>query len=197
MANTKARKTTSKTVDLSNVITEGTDTRVDFTNTSADTSAVIPDSALINVRSNIFGILTFKSARNGEMIVWNNCGEVQQVTMATLRVIKTENINFFKEQWLLPLGFADENAEKFKPADIYKQLYIQQYYKNYIDPSDYATLCAMTPAQIKETVALMSEGARLNLIVALNTYIENGVLDSLKAIKAFEEALGCDLQELN
>lgn len=196
MANTKSKKT-EKSVDLSDVLTEGTNTKIDLADTTKDSAKVIPDSALVNVRSNVFGILTFKSRRNGEMIVWDNCGEVQQVSMGTLRSIKTEVIDFFKEQWLLPLGFADENAEIFKPADIYKQLYIAQYYKNYLDPSDYRTLCEMTPEQIKEQVGLMSESAKLNLIVALNTYIEKGVLDSLRAIKAFEEALGCNLMELD
>lgn len=196
MANTKPRKT-SKAVDMAGVLTEGTFSKIDLDDTTKDNKNTIPDSALINVRSNVFGILTFKSRRNGEMIVWDNCGEVQQVTMSTLRNIKTECVDFFKEQWLLPLGFADETAEDFKPADIYKQLYITQYYKHYIDPSDYESLCSMTPAQIKEAVSLMSDGAKLNLIVALNAYIENGVLDSLRAIKAFEEALGCKLQELN
>lgn len=197
MANTKTRKTTTKSGDIPGVLTEGTNNKIDLEDVTKDNKNTIPDSALINVRSNVFGILTFKSRRNGEMIVWNNCGEVQQVTMSTLRNIKTECLDFFKEQWLLPLGFADETGEEFKPADIYKQLYITQYYKHYIDPSDYASLCAMTPAQIKEAVSLMTDGAKLNLIIALNTYIENGILDSLKAIKAFEEALGCTLQELN
>jgi len=191
MANTKTKKT-AKT-DLSGVVTENTYERINLDDTTKDSKLVIPDSALINVRSNVFGILTFKSRRNGEMIVWDNCGEVQQVTMGTLRNIKAENIEFFKEQFLLPLGFADENAETFKPADIYKQLYVSQYYKDYLDPSDYETLCSMSPSQIREKVALLTDGAKLNLIIALNAYIENGILDSYRAIKAFEEALGCDL----
>lgn len=40
---------------------------------------------------------------------------------------------------------------------------------------------------------MLSKGAKGKLVVALNTYIEKGVLDSLKAIKTFEEVLGCDL----
>jgi hypothetical protein len=40
----------------------------------------------------------------------------------------------------------------------------------------------------------MSAEARVNLVVALNTYIEKGILDSIKRIKAFEEVLDCDLK---
>ena len=36
--------------------------------------------------------------------------------------------------------------------------------------------------------------AKAKLVVVLNTYIEKGILDSLKAIKTFEEVLGCDLK---
>lgn len=154
---------------------------------------VIPDSAIVNVKSNVFGKLIFESKRTGERIVWEGCGEIQQVTIATLRAIKLEKIKFFSEQWLIPVGFADENAEFFSPADIYQQLFIAQYYRNLVDPSDYEALCGMSPEEIKTKVAMMSNGTKENLAVALNTYVEKGVLDSLKAIRAFEEALDCEL----
>ena len=91
-------------------------------------------------------------------------------------------------------GFADENADTYTTADIYKALMIGQYYKDLIEPSDYAAVCAWEPEDIKKKVSLMSTEAKANLAVALNTYIEKGILDSLKRIKAFEEVLGCELK---
>ena len=191
MATTK--KKTVRPVELGDVIAESEPANIDFTNVTKD-AGIIPDSALINVKSNAFGKLIYVSKKTGERIVWDQCGEIQQVTLATLRGIKLECIKFYREQLIIPVGFADENADKFNPADIYKQLFIAQYYKNLVDPSDYEVLCTMTPAEIKEKISFMSTGAKENLAVAVNTFIEKGVLDSIKAIKAFEEALGCELR---
>lgn len=195
MATTK--KKTSPTVDLSDVIvpTSSMPAGSISNTTKGKKRDVIPDSALINVKSNVFGKLIFVSKKTGERIVWEQCGDVQQVTMNTLRTIKTEAVAFYRDQWIVIVGFADENADIFDPADIYQQLFVSQYYKELIDPSDYEAICSMKPSEIAEKIPLLSEGAKANLVVALNTYIEKGVLDSIKAIKAYEEALGCDLRD--
>lgn len=191
MATTK--KKAVRPAELADIISESVPTNLDLSDITENVSN-IPDSALINVKSNAFGKLIYVSKKTGERIVWEQCGEIQQVTLATLRCIKLEAIHFFREQLIIPVGFADENVAKFTPADIYKQLFVAQYYKNLVDPSDYESLCAMTPAEIKEKISFMSTGAKENLAVAVNTFIEKGVLDSIKAIKAFEEALGCELR---
>lgn len=180
-------------VDLSDVVDTSFDAKVDFAKTSAHDAADIPDSARINVKSNVFGTLYFESKRMGETIEWGRCGEVQTTTLAVLRNMKMEAPRFFKDQWVIIVGFADSNKDKFEVADIYQALFITQYYKNIVEPSDYTEICSWSPDEITERVPLMSEGARENLAVALNTYIEKGVLDSIKAIRAFEKALGCSL----
>ena len=113
--------------------------------------------------------------------------------MSALRHMKNGAIKFFTNNMVLITGFADSNADKFEVADIYKSLGIQQYYKNYLDPTDYEDICSWTPAEIRSKTELMSQGAKQQLVVALNTYIDKGVLDSLKAIKTFEEVLDCEL----
>lgn len=152
------------------------------------------DDVLVRVKSNVFGELIYENKRTGEVTKWANCGDIQTLDMGALRSMKANAVAFFINQWVVPIGFDDENADKYKVGDIYKALYITQYYKDFIDPADYRAICSWTPEQIKEKVPLMSEGARANLAVALNDYIEKGVLDSLRAIKTFEEVLGCDLK---
>ena len=114
--------------------------------------------------------------------------------LSTLRHMKNGAVKFFTNQLVLITGFADENAEKFEVADIYKALYISQYYKEILDPANYDDICNWKPAEIKEKVSVLSGGAKAKLVVVLNTYIEKGILDPLKAIKTFEEVLGCDLK---
>lgn len=156
---------------------------------------IVPDTAMINVRSNVFGELFFVDPVTHEQISWTNCGEIQQLPLATLRHMKNGAIKFFTNQLIVITGFADENANKFDVEDIYKTLYITQYYKNYFDPADAEEVCSWKPSEIAEKVSMYSQSTKMALVVALNTYIENGMLDSLKAIKAFEEALGCELNK--
>lgn len=189
----KTKKTTSVAVDMSDVMVE-TDEQVAIDVTKTSTGAVrIDDTALINVRSNVFGELIFVDPVTKEIITWPQCGEVLPIAMSTLRHMKTGASKFFSNQLVVLTGFADENAEKYEIADVYKALYISQYYKDIIDPANYEEICNWKPAEIKSKISMMSKGSRAKLMVALNTYIEKGILDSLKAIKTFEEALGCEL----
>lgn len=192
MATTK-KKPTVKEVDMSDVMAVADEPMtIDLTKTSAGTVR-IDDTALINVKSNVFGELIFVDPVTKAKVRWVQCGEVLQLPLAMLRNMKNGAVKFFTNQLVIITGFADENAEKYEVADIYKALYISQYYKDILDPTDYSDICSWSPAIIKQKVPMLSKGAKGKLVVALNTYIEKGILDSLKAIKTFEEVLGCDL----
>lgn len=192
MATTK-KKPIVKEVDMSDVMAVADEaTTIDLTKTSAG-AVRIDDTSLINVKSNVFGELIFVDPVTKAKVRWVQCGEVLQLPLAMLRNMKNGAIKFFTNQLVIITGFADENAEKYEVADIYKALYISQYYKDILDPTDYGDICSWSPAVIKQKVPMLSKGAKGKLVVALNTYIEKGILDSLKAIKTFEEVLGCDL----
>lgn len=192
MVNTKKQSATRQ-VDLSDVVvpSEST-TEINLAKTTTGTVR-IDDSALINVRSNVFGELIFIDPVTKEKMSWSRCGEVLQLPMSTLRHMKNGAAKFFSNQLILITGFADENAGKYEVSDVYKALYITQYYKDIIDPSKYDDICNWKPSEIAQKVSMLSGGAKAKLVVALNTYIEKGILDSLKVIKTFEEVLGCDL----
>lgn len=193
--NTTKKKTPAKKIDMSDVIVENEETpKIDFEKKSSTPKEKLDDSALINVRSNVFGELIFVDPVTKEKMSWNQCGETLQLPLSTLRHMKNGAVKFFTNQLILITGFADENAEKYEVADIYKALYITQYYKEILDPANYEDICSWTPSVIKEKVSMLSSGAKAKLVVVLNTYIEKGVLDSLKAIKTFEEVLGCELK---
>ena len=198
MANTSVKKKTKSDAQevLSDVIDFSAPGEVDMTKTS-DGSVVIDDYAIVNVKSNVFGLLIYIDKKTGEEIKWQSCGEVLPVSFSTLRNMRARSIDFFKNQWVLPIGFADENGEKYTAADIYKALFITQYYKEFVNPSNYEEICSWTPDEIKKRVPLMSTEAKENLAVALNLYIKREILDSRKCIKAFEEALGCELPGLD
>ena len=190
----KAKTTNNRASTLDDVMTvRETEDKVDLKKTS-EGRVVIDDSAMINVRSNVFGELFFVDPVTKEEVSWPQCGDNQILSMGMLRHMKMGAIKFFVNNLVVITGFADSNVDKYEVADIYKALAIQQYYKNYLDPTDYEDICSWSPSEIRSKLALVSTGAKQQLVVALNTYIEKGVLDSLKAIKTFEEVLGCELR---
>ena len=115
------------------------------------------------------------------------------MTIGDLRMMRAEQNAFYRNQWILILGPMDGSGEGITCADIYDALGIKQYYVNYIDPSDLSGIIGWDDAEIEERVSMLSRAQRDNLIVALNTYIENGRLDSIRKIRTFEKALGVEL----
>lgn len=157
----------------------------------------IEDGVSIKVKSGFYGVLCYKNPRSQETFVWEHIGDVQFMSMSDLKTIKAQDVGYFKNQWLVIVGVAEDSDCKAKPADIYKALAIDIYYKNFIDPTTFDEACSWTDAEIAEKVATLSDGAKQNLVVALNGFIQDGTLDSRKKIKAFEKALDCELQVNN
>lgn len=157
------------------------------------TGSPVQDNLLVRVKSNVFGKLIYVNKRNGEKTVWDGVGDVQIMTIGDLRMMRAEQNAFYRNQWILILGPLEGSGDGVTCADIYDALGIKQYYVNYIDPSDLAGIISWDDAEIEERVSMLSRAQRDNLIVALNTYIENGRLDSIRKIRTFEKALGVEL----
>lgn len=179
---------------LNTIISEDSEpTNLNLNQTSQNVK--IEDGVLIKVKSNVFGTLIYKNSKTDEETVWSKCGEVQLLTMGDLRAMKANQAKFYSNQWIVIIGL-DESADcKANTADIYKNLGIAKYYENLVEPSDFDTICSWSEKEIMEKVSLMSENAKNNLVIALNEYIDKGILDSRKTIGAFERALGVDLTE--
>ena len=155
----------------------------------------IHDGVQVKVKSTYYGKLFYQNPRTGDSTEWNDAGEVQIMTMGDLRAMKAGQVKFFKDHWIMVLGVADYEDCNATCEDLHKALMITQYYTNFIEPTDFNAICSWKPEEIAERVSMMSAGAKENLVVALNTFIKNGTLDSRKKIKAFEDALGCNLYE--
>ena len=194
MATNKNTKKGTVHAALADVIVgDGSCEKLDLDNVT-DGVVRLDDSAVVDVKSNVFGKLTYVDKKTQDEVVWPHCKDSNPMSIGMLRSMKATQPSFFKNQWIVITGFADENAEKYTTADVYKSLMIGQYYRDLIDPSDYETICSWEPDEIKQRVSFMSAEAKVNLAVALNTYIEKGILDSIRRIKAFEQVLGCELK---
>lgn len=153
----------------------------------------LDDTTLIRVRSNTFGELIYINRRTGDKTVWSGHGDVQTLTMGDLRAMKGTQRAFFENQWIFLDGVDEAGYEDVTPVELYKALMVTQYYQNIIDPKNFNEIFSWDAKRIKEAVAMMSDGAKMNLVVAANTAINDGALDSLKKIRTLEECLNCEL----
>lgn len=158
--------------------------------------AQIADNVLVKVKSGFYGKLCYRNTITNERTIWEQIGDVQIMSMRDLREMKATQVTFFKNQWVIILGVADGESCEATPADIYRTLIVTQYYENFIDPTSFDKVCAWSPEEILEKVPLMADGVKDNLCVALNGFIKDGRLDSIKKIKAFEKALGRELYKV-
>lgn len=155
----------------------------------------VDENTLIKVKSTVYGVLVYVNKRNGDVLRWETQGEIKYVPLRTLIDMRNDSIAFFKNQWLIVVGVGESEKSNATPYDIYSAVGVKEYYKNFIDPTNCAEICAWDVKEIKQRVETLSPEAKENLIVALNKLVRDGELDSLKEIRAFEETLGCELTD--
>ena len=174
------------------VDTETDFAEIDFANTSGEIK--IGDEVRLTVKSLVFGKLFIK-LRDGGTYEFNRAGTTHEMTMKELRELKSTQLTFFKNQWLLIMGISpsDTTACNATPADVYRSLGVAKFFQNYIDPTSFRYVCALKPNEIETRTKILTPQAKGNLIVALRGYIEKGVMRDLKLIEAWEEHLGTEL----
>lgn len=154
------------------------------------------DSAIVLVKSNTFGHLIYINPRTGDRTDWMHFGDEQPITMGDLRAMRGTQNAFFSDNMIIVSGVNDDRYPDAGPSDVYDALMVSKYYKYLVDPDNFNSLFSMNENEIRERVHSMSQNARMNLVIALNTSIVNGSLDSVKKIRLFEELLGCELTDL-
>lgn len=153
----------------------------------------LTDDMLVNVKSMCYGELIYINQRTGSRYMWNAPGVIQTISVGDLRAMAATQRAFFENQWVLLVSLADPGYDDVPIAEVYEALMIAQYYKNMIDPTNLNALLKLGVPELKDKLRYLGSGARTNLMVAANTAIQNGTLDSLKVIRTLEEALGCEL----
>lgn len=154
------------------------------------------DTVLVNVQSNTFGELIYINSRNGDRVSWSEFGDIQTMTMGDLRAMRGTQRGFFENNWIYIKEVLGPDYEDATPEDVYRALTVTQYYKDIIDPDNFNAIFRMDNDELRRRVSMMSDGAKMNLVVAANEAIKRGKLDSLKKIRILEELLGCELTEL-
>lgn len=138
----------------------------------------------ITVRNGFNGKLIYKSSKTGEVFIWDNFGDEQDMELQELKNAKNSHKAFFEGNYFL-----------IDNPDVISYLGVERYYKNALSYDSFDSVFELAPAEIEERIALLSSGQKQSLVYRAKQKIDDGGIDSIKLINALEKALGVELIE--
>lgn len=138
----------------------------------------------ISVRNGFHGILVYESSRTGEVFIWDNFGDEQEIELRELKNAKSSKKDFFVNNWFM---FNDEWVIDF--------LGVRQFYKHAINIDEFDKIFENEPDKLKKILNDLSDGQKQSVAYRARTMIEEGKIDSLKTISVLEDTLGIELIE--
>ena len=144
----------------------------------------VDPSMYVTVRNGFQGRLVYQSRKTGELFIWDNFGDEQDMELRELKNAKNSYKKFFINNWFM-----------FDEDWIVDYLGVRQFYKNSLHIDDFDSIFSMTPAEIKKLAATMSDGLKKSVAYRARKLIADGEIDSRKSIMALEEALDTELIE--
>lgn len=175
---TKARKTSTATQSKSAAVERPAPKKEPLKPKAYDPNQIV------TVKNGFQGRLIYKSKKTGEVYVWENFGDEQDMDIAELRNAKNSAKDFFIQNWFM---FDDE--------ELIDYLGVRQYYKYALKIEDFDSIFTKSPDEIKDIVENLSRGQKKSLIYRAKQLIADGQIDSNRVIKALEDCLGVQLVE--
>lgn len=149
---------------------------------------------MVRVVSTIFGELIFVNDKTGDYYKWEYSGDVQVLSVADLRAMKSSQRRFFEDNWVAIDGLEEDLDEEYTNYDICKALQIDKYYTDVFEPTNIDAIFKWKPAEIEEKFKDIRPTMYSNIIVRANELAVSGELDSIKVIKALEKATGLEIR---
>lgn len=148
-----------------------------------ETFVDLPRDTVINVRSITFGKLVYKSPTNNAMFIWNNIGEVRQMTIAELTEMNNQCPDFLMNPNVILLN-----------EDAIRMFRLNSVYENVAQINNLKTLFKQNTETIEKAIdrALMAN-MRDVLISKIRAMYNNKALTDINVIKLLEEKLQFDL----
>lgn len=152
----------------------------------------LDDNTIVYVRSNQYGRLGFQNSRTGDFIFWPNINDVQDMTVEDIRVMRNSAPAFLQDTWVVIEGIDDPQCDDMTQEELYDALGLSRYFTT-SRPRYLTDVLEWNQVEIGERVPKMSRSTRDNVTVALNTEISRGKLNDIRLIRAWESALGVEL----
>ena len=156
----------------------------------------IDSDYLIPVKSNVGGVLYYKSKRTGYEETWDESGIVIDMEFGELLAMRNGQKKFFENNWI-----SVEDTDDYTAEEIYAALNVDKYYTSNGLYKSIDDIFNMSADKIGKIVPTLSKAVRETIITKVYTMLaeEDSRLDSNAKRKALEKALGVsfDMDEVS
>ena len=142
----------------------------------------LPPEAIIPVINGFQGKLIAQNRRTHEEFIWEEFGDVQDLTFADVKSIYSTDKAFFSNNWFL-----------FEDTLVLEVLNAEKYYTNALTVEDFDTLFDKTSDEIKAIVSKLNHSQKMSVCYKARNAVANHEIDSLSVITALEDSLGVKL----
>lgn len=144
----------------------------------------IDPNQIITVRNGFQGRLVYKSRRTGELFVWEEFGDEQDMELGELKNARNSNKKYFINNWFM-----------FDDPWIVDYIGMSKYYKFAISIQDFDKMFEKPADEIEKILLNLSDGQKRSVSYRARQLIADGAIDSNKTISTLERCLGVDLVE--
>ena len=156
----------------------------------------IDSDYLIPVKSNVGGVLYYKSKKTGYEEVWDETGIVIEMEYGELVSMRNSQKKFFINNWIV-----FEDTDDYTADEIYKALNVDKYYTSNGLYDSIDDIFSFSAKKIEEVVPTLSKPVKETILTKAYTMMaeEDERLDSKAKVKALEKALGVsfDMDEVS
>ncbi len=152
---------------------------------SRRSAPTIPANEEILVYNGYYGMLTYKSKRNGTPLFFQAFGDSDYIPFGELQTMRATQPAFFQNNWIL-----------IEDEDVINALGVGKYYQNSLRIGDFATVFDKTPKQIADILAKVPAAQKAVLFHIAAEKVKSGEIDSKKKIETLEAAFGVSFEEV-
>lgn len=151
---------------------------------STNKTKKIEDTDIIKVKSLVNSVY-YTCPKTNDLIIWSDAGDIQEMTFAQLKVMKSRHIGYFAKKWLIP---QDENA--------IKKLGIADLLTGKFDRGDMQLLYGNNLAAVKDKISILSDKDKKSLAEKIVKGVKQEKIVNIKIIRYLEKEFGLDLMSL-
>ena len=144
----------------------------------------IDQDQYVTVRNGFQGKLVYRSKRTGELIVWEEFGDEQEMELFELKNAKNSAKKYFLNNWFM-----------FDEPWIVDYLGLGRFYRFAISIDEFDSIFDKPLDEVREIISNLSDGQKRSLSYRARQLIAEKKIDSIKMIDMLEECLKTNLIE--
>lgn len=138
----------------------------------------------VTVRNGFNGRLVYRSKKTGELFIWDEFGDEQEMELSELKNAKNSAKKFFINNWFM-----------FDEAWIPEYLGLGNFYRYAVPIDEFDSLFEKSIEEVEHIVSNMSDGQKRSLSYRVRQLIADEKIDSNKMIGMLEQHLNTTLLE--